>query len=57
MNLVMRAELGYFVEKADDISYAGTSHETEDHPLPRARFERRFVWLLNNTAGHRDESL
>jgi hypothetical protein len=41
----MNADLGYFVEKADEESYAGANHETQTHPLPRARFERRFIRL------------
>jgi len=34
----------------DELSPSPTTHEAKNHPLPRARFERRFVMKLNLTS-------
>ena len=53
LSLVPGADLGYFVAQADEESYAGSNHENQIYPLPRARFERYFTLLFLNRIGRR----
>ena len=52
-NLYYKAKITYpnnrrigIVKQVEILEKKLNFHETQTHPLPRARFERRFVWLL-----------